>query len=122
MAKVLVVDDDETLLTMYEQILEARGFNVIGERDGARAIEVIKKERPTIILLDLLLPGKSGLDILGEIRSDSTTKTIPVIILTVLTDEAKQSEAKAAGANRFFNKADSIPGDIVKAIEEELKK
>lgn len=122
MSKVLVVDDDETLLTMYEQILTTRGFEVVGERDGAKVMAVVKKERPAIILLDLLLPGKSGLDVLGEIRSDSMTKTIPVIILTVLTDEAKQAEAQAAGANRFFNKAESIPRDIVKAIEEELKK
>lgn len=121
MNKVLVVDDDETLLTMYGQILAARGFEVVGERSGDRVVDIVKKEHPAIVLLDILLPGQNGLDILKKLRSDPETKSIPVIVLTVLADPEKQSEAKAAGANRFFNKADSIPGDIVKAIDEELK-
>lgn len=120
--KVLLVDDDETLLAMYEQILTARNYQVVTATNGQTAIALAKREQPDIILLDILLPGQSGLDVLKKIRAHPETQATPVIMLTVLTDDAIQLEAKEAGADRFFVKSDTIPGKIVEAIEEELSK
>lgn len=119
--KVLLVDDDETLLTMYQQILQARNYHVVTARDGKTAVDLAKLEKPDIILLDILLPGQSGLDVLKKIRRQDESKHTPVVMLTVLTDDTIQEEARASGANRFFIKSDTVPGKIVDAIQEELK-
>ncbi len=80
--KVLIVEDDIALYNMYSTELKLRDFDVVNVSDGALAINTIKKEKPDIVLLDVMLPQKNGLDILQEMKSDDEIKSIKVVMLT----------------------------------------
>ena len=87
MDKILVVEDEQNIYELIKFNLENNGYKVIGVHDGAYAIEEIIKEKPKLILLDLMLPNKDGITICREIRENAEIKKIPIIILT-----AKETE------------------------------
>lgn len=80
--KVLVVDDEEDIVAYLVAVLEDNGFEAVGESDAATALEVIHRERPDLILLDIMMPGQSGLSLYRAIRKDPATAEIPVFIIT----------------------------------------
>jgi twitching motility two-component system response regulator PilH len=80
--KVLVVDDEEDIVAYLMAVLEDNGFKAVGESDAATALEVIHRERPDLILLDIMMPGQSGLSLYRAIRKDPATAEIPVFIIT----------------------------------------
>ncbi|PIT90425.1 MAG: response regulator, partial [Candidatus Komeilibacteria bacterium CG10_big_fil_rev_8_21_14_0_10_41_13] len=80
--KILIIEDDGFLLQMYSSKLTLEGFKVVDAIDGEKGVRVAKKELPDLILLDLMLPKKDGVTVLGELKKDKETKNIPVIILT----------------------------------------
>ena len=82
MTKILIVDDEEDILELLDDHLSEHGFDVISAEDGAMALAQIYREQPDVVLLDLTLPVVNGYEVLKEIRSDSRTKNLPVILLT----------------------------------------
>ena len=80
--KVLIIEDEEVLVDMYKVELERLGFNVKYALDGEDGLEAAKEERPDLIILDLLLPGMSGMKVLRTLKDDPETKDIPVFIFT----------------------------------------
>jgi len=78
--KILLVEDDSFLLQMYATKLDLEGFAVSEATDGDKGIRMAKKVLPDLILLDMILPKKDGLEVLQELKSDSSTKDIPVIV------------------------------------------
>ena len=82
-ARVLVVDDDPALAEMLTIVLRGEGFETAVVRDGAKALDVFRDAHPDLVLLDLMLPGTSGLDVCKEIRAESG---VPIIMLTAKTD------------------------------------
>ena len=85
MTKILLVDDSKFLRMATERALARAGFSVITADDGGKAIELAKQERPDVILLDMLLPGVTGPDVLKSLKKDPRTATIPVIAFTGLS-------------------------------------
>jgi two-component system alkaline phosphatase synthesis response regulator PhoP len=83
--KILVVDDEEALVRLITYNLNKEGFNTIYAYDGSRVVRIIEEENPDLLILDLMLPGKDGLDICREIRSQGNQ--IPVIMLTARAEE-----------------------------------
>ena len=84
---VLLVDDDLTLREMYESRLKAEGFVVNTARDGEEALDQATKNKPNVILLDIMMPKINGLDVLKKLKSQTETKDIPVIVLTALIQD-----------------------------------
>ena len=80
--KILLVDDQEDLIELTRRILQSRGYEVVGLTDGEEALAVIKKESPNLVILDMIMPGKDGAQICQEMKSDATTRHIPVILST----------------------------------------
>lgn len=80
--KVLVIDDEGDILKVVRTRLQASGYRVITLDSGESALEVVKSEKPDIILLDVVMPGKSGYDVTKELKADPATCSIPVIIFT----------------------------------------
>lgn len=113
---ILVVDDDLTLLEMYVERIKAEGAIVIEARDGEEALEKIRETKPNIIMLDVMMPKINGFDVLKQLKSDSETADIPVIILTALSDDQKRRQGLQLGAADFVVKAETLPIDVIEKI------
>ena len=99
--KVLVVDDDEKLRKLVKEYLEGYGFQVIALPDGSSVLETIRRESPDIVILDIMMPGRDGLDVLKDIRAEHT---LPVIMLTAKGEDADRIVGLELGADDYLPK------------------
>lgn len=120
--KILVVDDDLPLQEMYKERLELAGYDVAAASDGQEAIEKAREYRPDIILLDVMMPRANGFDVLETLRREESTSHIPVLMLTALVQESARERAKEAGAQGYIIKSETMPGEVIKKIQETLAK
>jgi CheY-like chemotaxis protein len=119
--KILAVEDDQAIQKALTDKLRFEGFSVYSASDGKKALELAKSEKPDMILLDLILPEKDGLAVLEELQWDSETKDIPVIVLSNVSNEKVEEQAKGRGVVDFMVKADWRLDQIVEKIKETLK-
>lgn len=116
--KIILIEDDTYLLDIYATKLKGAGFEVITAESGEKGLELVQKEKPNLILLDILFPGKiSGFEVLKKLKADAETMDIPVLLLTNLKDNKTISEGLKLGAIGYFTKADTTPDDIIKSVE-----
>jgi DNA-binding response OmpR family regulator len=115
---ILIVDDDERLLKMLSTSLIREGFQVATATDGPQTIEFARGKTPDLILLDLLMPGMNGFEILSQIREESD---VPVIILTGIDDPAVISKAMRAGADDFVIKPFSTK-ELIARVNAKLRR
>ena len=113
---VLIVEDDEFLRSLTAKRLEKENYAIEVAVDGENAISVLDTLKPDIILLDLLLPGKDGFEVLKKIRSAETVKTVPVVIFSNLGQKEDIEKAKALGVDDFLIKANFTLDDVVAKI------
>ena len=85
--KILIVDDDEDVILFLSTVLQDKGYEAIHAMDGKRGLEVAKAESPALILLDLMMPQKSGISLLADLKKDVKLKKIPVIMITGVSGE-----------------------------------
>ncbi len=119
--KVLLVEDDSMIVEMYKLRLEEEGFIILTTDKGSKAIEMAAKEQPAIVLLDIILPEIDGFTILRSIKSANSTKNIPVVLLTNLSQESDRQKGAQLGAADYFVKAQHTPADIMNEIKKILK-
>ena len=122
MTKIVVADDDRMFRKAAETTLRRQGYAVTTASDGEEALQLIRAERPDIIVLDLIMPKLQGFDVLQVLKQDSLTAAIPVIVLSSLTQEQDKQEALDLGAVAYFNKATYSLGELVKQVEATLTK
>ncbi|NBR87632.1 MAG: response regulator, partial [Verrucomicrobia bacterium] len=118
MKKVLIVEDDVIIANIYQRKLQMDGFQVQHAADGELAMEMIKCNLPTIVLLDLQLPKANGIEVLKFIRSREESKTLPVVVFTNSYLGTLVQSAWKAGANKCLTKAICTPkqvSDVLKA-------
>lgn len=115
--KVLIVEDDMALFNMYSVELKIKGYDVLNVNDGLQALPKAKDYRPDIILLDIMLPGMNGLNILTELKSDPQTMEIPVIMLTNYGSEDNVKKALESGASDYIMKYKILPSELSDKIE-----
>ena len=118
MKKVLIVEDDAIIANIYQRKLQMDGFQVQHAADGELAMEMIKCNLPTIVLLDLQLPKANGIEVLKFIRSREESKTLPVVVFTNSYLGTLVQSAWKAGANKCLTKAICTPkqvSDVLKA-------
>jgi len=118
--KILIVEDDKSLREMYQLRLSINGYDVIEARDGEEGLDMAIKERPDLIMLDIMMPKMSGMDVLDIIKSTPETKDIPVILLTALNEDSVRSKGLVYGAEDYLVKSQTMPGKVVEKIEEVL--
>ena len=117
---VLLAEDDKFLSTAMGDKLVREGFTVIRTMSGVEAVEQAKADHPDLILLDIIMPQKTGFEVLSELRLDETTRNIPVIILSNLGQEADIKRARDLGAIDYLVKSDVEMKTVVAKIEETL--
>ncbi len=119
--KVLIVEDEESLAQMYKTKFEKEGYTVFLAADGVQGLELAGKEKPDIILLDIILPKKDGFMVLSELKADKKTSKIKVIMLTNLGQDEDIVKGKKIGAIDHFVKASLTPAQLVDKVREYLK-
>ncbi len=121
--KIVLIDDDESLRFMYLARLTQAGFNVMEARGGEEGIALVKKEKPDIVLLDIMMPEMSGFDVLHVLKSarDKAINQIPVILLTNLAEDSGHKRAISMGAAGYVMKVDRTPDQLVQLIHAILK-
>lgn len=120
--KVLIVEDDKFLRDLILQKLQREGFDTIPALDGEEGLKLAKEKLPDIILLDLILPGLDGFEVLRQVKADSNTKLIPVIVLSNLGQKEDMDRAFSGGAEDFMVKANFTPGEIIAKLKTVLQK
>ena len=120
-AKILIVEDDKTLLDMYKLKFEQEGFNILIALDGLIGLELIKKELPAVILLDIMMPKMDGFAVLAELKKDKSTKDIPVLMLSNLGQQSDVDKGKKMGADDYIVKASMTPSQVVDKVKSYLK-
>ncbi len=118
-ATVLVCDDEDVLRALVRATLDADNYALIEARDGNESLELARRARPDLILLDMMMPGRSGLEILAELRGDPSFARTRIVMLTARTQVADRQAAADLGADRFLPKPFS-PRKLVAAVEELL--
>jgi signal transduction histidine kinase len=104
LSKILVVDDDERNVRLLESILRASGYPVIKAYDGQEALDLIASERPDLVLLDVMMPRMSGLEVCQKVRGQYETRLLPVIMVTALNALEEKVQALEMGADDFLSK------------------
>lgn len=115
--KILWVEDDIFLSGLIGQRLGELGATLFGANDGNKAIEIAKAEKPDIMLLDILLPGISGFDVLKTLKEDPATKNIKILIISNLSQQSDIEKSKELGANGYLVKATVSLDEIVEEIK-----
>lgn len=118
-AQILFVEDDQNIFETYKTELELEGYKIIHVGDGVEALDKLETLKPDLVLLDLSLPKKDGLQVLSEMKSNEKTKTIPVVVLTNFATDQNIHKAFELGAVSFIAKYSFTPAETaakVKAI------
>ncbi len=121
MAKIMLVEDDNNLREIYEARLLAEGHEIVSAKDGEEALALAVKERPDLIISDIMMPNISGFDMLDILRSTPETKNTKVIMMTALSQAEDKARASKLGADRYLVKSQVTLEDVVKAAKEVLE-
>ncbi|MFI5342379.1 MAG: response regulator [Candidatus Methylomirabilales bacterium] len=117
--KILCIDDQPSMLQMLTDLLDSYGYSVLTAPNGETGLEVAARERPDLILLEIMMPDMDGYDTCRLLKAEPATRAIPVIILTVLSDPRLNTRAFEAGAILALQKT-SLPDVIIRTIESAL--
>ncbi|MCX5864946.1 MAG: response regulator [Deltaproteobacteria bacterium] len=118
---ILVVEDDENIQQLVGYNLAKAGFHVLYADNGEQALNVIKRERPELIVLDLMLPGLSGFEICKLVRKDPKTKNLPIVMLTAKSEENDMAAGLDLGADDYITKPFS-PKILISRIKAALRR
>lgn len=115
--KILIIEDDKFLRELIAQKLIKEGFDISEAVDGEEGIKKIKEARPGLVLLDLILPGIDGFEVLSRVKDDPSLSSIPVIILSNLGQKEDVERGLKLGAVDYLVKAHFTPGEIIDKIK-----
>lgn len=110
------MEDDENFYNVFSVPLKMKGYDVVHVADGTAAVEKALLEKPDLILLDIILPGMSGLDILKELKENPDTKTAKIIMLTNFGNDDNVSKAMEFGADDYLMKYNIVPSELPEKI------
>ena len=122
LGKVMLVEDDPTMVKMYSTKLGLEGFAVEIACDGEEGLKKIKELLPDLVVLDLMIPKMGGMEVLEQLRADPKTKSLPVIVLSNLSQEQDIQRSHQLGVSEFLIKANFTPGQVVEKIKSILNK
>jgi two-component system cell cycle response regulator DivK len=116
---ILVVEDNELNMKLFHDLLEAYGYNILQTRDGLEALMLARQHRPDLIVMDIQLPGASGLEVTKWIREDDDLKSIPIIAVTAFAMKGDEAKIRECGCDTYVSKPISV-ASFVKTVEQFL--
>ena len=120
MTKILLVEDDKSLREIYGVRLLAEGYDIVSAGDGEEALAMAIKEKPNLIVSDVMMPKISGFDMLDILRSTTETRDIKVIMMTALSSDDQRARGEQLGADRYLVKSQVGIEDVVRTVHEVL--
>ncbi len=120
--RVLIIEDEKILVNMYIAKFEKEGFEVYQAPNGKAGLDQLKTIKPNIILLDIIMPEMDGFMVLKDLKSNTETQNIPVVMLTNLGQEKDIEKGKQLGAKDYLVKVNLTPNQVVEKVQEILKK
>ena len=120
MAKILIIEDDPLMSRLYQKVFKFENYDVAFAANGREGIEQAVKDKPTLILLDIMMPVMNGLEVLEKLKANPDTKAIPVVVLTNLAGTQDAETALAKGAVKYIVKSEYEPKEVVQMIKEIL--
>lgn len=118
MAKVLIIEDDQLIQRMYSKIFAFEKYDVVTASDGEDGLQKAHTEKPTIILLDVMMPKMNGMEVLEKLKIDPDTKSIPVVMLSNLAGENDVETALSKGAVKYIIKSEHDPKEVADMVDE----
>ena len=115
--KILIADDEPNILVSLEYLMKREGFEVHLARDGEEALEVLRREQPRLLLLDLMMPKKSGFEVCQELRADATLKDTLVLMLSAKGRDTDIAKGHGVGADAYMTKPFSTKELVAKVRE-----
>jgi len=122
MASILLVEDDAALRDIYSARFSAENYTVNTASDGEEALTVAVKEKPDIILLDIMMPKISGFDVLDILRATPETKNTKIIVMSALSQPSDVEKGKILGADEYLVKSQVTLTEVVEKVNEVLKR
>ncbi|OWK26704.1 MAG: hypothetical protein US76_02690 [Parcubacteria group bacterium GW2011_GWA2_38_13b] len=122
MPKILLVEDDQFIAQLYSEKFSKFHYETEVVRDGFEALEILKKYKPDLILLDIVMPKMDGFEFLAHIKRDDLLKKILVLMFTNLSDKADIEKAKSLGAESYIIKSHFTPAEVVDRVNILLKR
>jgi two-component system alkaline phosphatase synthesis response regulator PhoP len=119
--RILVVDDDQGIVRLVRAYLEQNGYDVLVAYDGETALHILRRERPDLVLLDLMLPGRDGLDVTRVVRGDAGLAAMPIIMLTARVEDHDKIVGLELGADDYVSKPFN-PGEVVARVRAVLRR
>lgn len=116
MRTLLIVDDEQGVRSLVRMTLESENYEILEAQEGSEALSMIRRHRPDLVLLDVMLPDSSGFDICRAIKTDPDTSSTTVVMLTAKAQSEDLEEAEAAGADGYFTKPFS-PVALMQRVE-----
>jgi len=117
--KILIADDEPNILISLEFLMKREGYEVVLARDGQEAIDAIRREQPALVLLDVMMPIKTGFDVCHEVRANDATKDTLIVMLTAKGRDTDVAKGIALGANAYMTKPFSTK-ELVQKVRELL--
>jgi CheY-like chemotaxis protein len=115
--KILIVEDDAFVMDIYRTKLSQEGYEIIEAQNGIEAMEKLKEVKPDLILLDIIMPYMDGIEVLKKIKKEENLKTIPIVLLTNLSQKEDISEALGLGANDYLIKSHFTPSEVLEKVK-----
>lgn len=119
--KICIVEDEPALLEMYKLKFSSEGYQVVTASNGEEGLKTIKKEKPDLVLLDLVMPRMDGYQVLAELRKDPDTVKTVVYIFSNLGQSSEVERGIAEGANGYFVKSNLTPSQLAEEVKKILK-
>lgn len=120
MAKILIIEDDPYVQRMYKRLFALKNYELLIASNGEQGVLLAHEGHPDVILLDIMMQGMNGLEVLEKLKNESDTQHIPVLMLTNLSDDLTIEKAKSLGADSYMVKADFLPQQVLDEVEKRL--
>lgn len=114
---ILIIEDDPLLIKMYEAKFVSEGYSVLKAFDGEEGLKMALGSHPSALVLDVMMPRLSGIDMLTKLRQDEWGKTVPVIIISNLSEQTEKDKASALGVKEYLVKANITPGELAAKVK-----
>lgn len=122
MSKVLLlIEDDPLMLRLYRKIFKLEGYEIELAAGGQEGLDKAKSDKPTLVLLDIMMPKMDGFEVLGKLKEDPETKDIPVVVLTNLAGTQDAKKAMEMGALKYIIKSEQDPKEVATLVKEVLE-